>query len=167
MDFLNPTWVMQLSRCDLGLSERKLGTSCVDIHGVALGQLARQQQHRQPVLDQALDRPLERSRAVNGIPAALGEKLSRGVGHLEGDLTLGKPLLQVCKLDVDDLGELVLVGEKPIGYVAMGEDGRGDQRRVLVANAVMDLVALAQAAKDRDRVLDGRLIRRAWPCRLP
>jgi Protein of unknown function (DUF3170). len=37
------------------------------------------------------------------------------------------------------------------------EHGRGDERRVADANAVMRLVALLQAAQDRDRVGDRRL----------
>ena len=39
----------------------------------------------------------------------------------------------------------------------MREDRGRHQRRILELHAVMDLVALAQAAQDRDRVLDGRL----------
>ena len=50
-----------------------------------------------------------------------------------------------------------LVGQEAIGDVAMREHRRGDQGRVLDLDAVMDLVALAQAAQDADRVLDGRL----------
>ncbi len=50
-----------------------------------------------------------------------------------------------------------LVRQEPVGDVAMREHGRGDERRVLELHAVMNLVALAQAAQDRDRVLDGRL----------
>ena len=50
-----------------------------------------------------------------------------------------------------------LVGQEPIGDVAVRQHGRGDERRVLELHAVVDLVALAQAAQDADRVLDGRL----------
>ncbi len=50
-----------------------------------------------------------------------------------------------------------LVRQEPVGDVAMRQHGRGDERRVLELHAVVDLVALAQAAQDRDRVLDGRL----------
>ena len=50
-----------------------------------------------------------------------------------------------------------LVGQEPIGDVAVRQHGRGDQRRVLDLHAVVDLVALAQAAQDADRVLDRRL----------
>ncbi len=50
-----------------------------------------------------------------------------------------------------------LVGKEAIGDVAIGEHGGGHQRRVLEPDAVMDLVALAQAAQDADRVLDVRL----------
>ena len=47
-----------------------------------------------------------------------------------------------------------LVGQEPIGDVAVRQHGRGDERRVLELHAVVDLVALAQAAQDADRVLD-------------
>ena len=51
-----------------------------------------------------------------------------------------------------------LVGQEAIGDVAVRQHGRGDERRVLDLDAVVDLVALAQAAQDADRVLDGRLV---------
>ena len=50
-----------------------------------------------------------------------------------------------------------LVGQEAIGDVAVREHRGGDQRRVLELHAVVDLVALAQAAQDRNRVLDRRL----------
>ena len=50
-----------------------------------------------------------------------------------------------------------LVGQLATGDVAVGEHRGGDERGVLDAHAVVDLVALLQAAQDRDRVLDRRL----------
>ncbi len=50
-----------------------------------------------------------------------------------------------------------LVGEEPIGDVAVRQDGRRHQRRILELHAVMSFVALAKPAQDADRVLDGRL----------
>ena len=50
-----------------------------------------------------------------------------------------------------------LVGQEAVGDVALGELRRGDQRGVLDAHAVVHLVALAQAAQDRDRVGHRRL----------
>ena len=50
-----------------------------------------------------------------------------------------------------------LVGELTSGDVAVGEHRRRDQRGVLDAHAVVDLVALLQPAQDRDRVFDRRL----------
>ena len=50
-----------------------------------------------------------------------------------------------------------LVGELPAGDVAVGQDRGGDERGVLDAHTVVHLVALLQAAQDRDRVLDRRL----------
>ena len=51
-----------------------------------------------------------------------------------------------------------LVGQEAVGDVAVAQRRRGDRRRVLDADLVMDLVALLQPAQDRDRVLDGRLV---------
>ena len=47
-----------------------------------------------------------------------------------------------------------LVGQKPVGDVAVREVGRGDERAVGDADAVVLLVALLKAAQNRDRVLD-------------
>ena len=50
-----------------------------------------------------------------------------------------------------------LVRQLPVGDVALGENRRGHERRVADAHLVVRLVALLQAAQDRDRVGDGRL----------
>ena len=54
-----------------------------------------------------------------------------------------------------------LVGQEAVGDVAVAERRRGDQRRVLDADLVVDLVALLEPAQDRDRVLDASARRRA------
>ena len=51
-----------------------------------------------------------------------------------------------------------LVRQEAVGDVAVREGGRGDQGGVLDLDAVVHLEALAQAAQDRDRVLDRRLV---------
>ena len=51
-----------------------------------------------------------------------------------------------------------LVGQLAVGDVAMRERGRGDDRRVGDLDAVVHLVALLQAAQDRDGVFDRRLV---------
>ncbi len=51
-----------------------------------------------------------------------------------------------------------LVGQEAVGDVAVREHRRGDERRVADPDAVMRLVALLQAAQDRDGVLHGRLV---------
>ena len=52
---------------------------------------------------------------------------------------------------------MALSGQKPVGDVAVRQHGRRHERGILELHAVMDLVPLAQAAQDRNRVLDGRL----------
>jgi len=47
------------------------------------------------------------------------------------------------------------VGQEAVGHVAIREDGGGDEGVVHDADAVVDLEALAQAAQNRDGVLDG------------
>ena len=51
-----------------------------------------------------------------------------------------------------------LVGQEPVGDIAVRQRGRRDQRRILDLDPVVHLVALAQPAQYRDRVLDGRLV---------
>ena len=48
-------------------------------------------------------------------------------------------------------------GQLAVGDVAVGEHCSGNERRVADAHAVVRLVALLQAAQDRDRVRNGRL----------
>ena len=50
-----------------------------------------------------------------------------------------------------------LVGQEPVGDIAVREDGGRDQRRVLDPDPVVLFVPLAQAAQDADRVRDGGL----------
>ena len=96
-----------------------------------------------------------------------GVGLARERGVL--DLELLRPALQHVQLvrhrvdlDAQPAGGLVdqvdrLVGQEAVGDVALGELGRRDQRGVHDAHAVVHLVALAQAAQDRDRVGHGGL----------
>ncbi len=51
-----------------------------------------------------------------------------------------------------------LVRKEAVGDVAVAERRGGDDRTVLNADAVVDLVALFEAAQDRDRLLDGRFV---------
>ena len=51
-----------------------------------------------------------------------------------------------------------LVRQEPVGNIAIAENGGGHQARILDADAVMDFVALAQAAQNRDGVFNRRLV---------
>ena len=85
------------------------------------------------------------------------------------DLQLHPPALglvelhrQAVHLHPQARGRLVhqvnrLVGQEPVGDVALGERGRRDERGILDADSVVDLVALLEAAQDGDRVGDGGL----------
>ena len=107
-----------------------------------------------------LERPEPRLRGVVGL---LAQRLAL-------DLELDPPALELVELDrhrvdlhAQPRGRFVdqvdrLVRQEAAGDVAVRQGRRGDQRRVGDPDAVMDLVALAQAAQDADRLLDGRLI---------
>ena len=101
------------------------------------------------------------------------DRLAHGLGLVrhrrELDLELAHAPVGLVELDgrgvdlhpqprrrlVDEVDRLV--GEEAVGDVAVGEHGRGDERRVADLDAVVRLVALLQPAQDRDRVGDGRL----------
>ena len=61
------------------LREHELAVRRVDEDGVAVGEVALEQPQRERVLEQPLDRALERPGAVGRVPAGLGERLLRGV----------------------------------------------------------------------------------------
>ncbi len=63
--------------------------------------------------------------------------------------------LQAARGLVDEVDRLV--GQLAAGDVAVAEGCRGDERAVGDGDLVVGLVALLEAAQDRDRVLDGRL----------
>ena len=104
----------------------------------------------------------------------VGQALPAGVvllllQHLALDLELDQPALQAVELlglgvdfHADPAGGLVhqvdgLVRQLAVGDVAVGQRGRGDDRRVGDLHAVVHRVALLQAAQDRDGVLDAGL----------
>src|SRR3712207_7685907 len=62
---------------------------------------------RSRVLDESLERALERPRAVLGIPPGLGDVLLCRVRQLERDPALREPLPQARELELDDVGDLL------------------------------------------------------------
>ena len=107
---------------------------------------------------------LERLEArLRGVVGLLAQRLAL-------DLELDPAALELVELDrhrvdlhpqparrlVDEVDRLV--GQEALGDVAVGQRRGGDQRGVRDPDAVVDLVALAQAAQDRDRLLDRGLV---------
>ena len=88
-------------------ARRRARRSGVDADRVALGELALEQPLRERVLDQPLQRALERPGAVGRVPARLGEHLLRRVGQLERELPLGEPRAQPLELELGDLAQLL------------------------------------------------------------
>src|SRR5688572_11525541 len=76
----------------LSALEHELAVVRVDADGVALGEVALEQAQRERVLDDALDRALERAGAVGRIPALLRERFLRRFRQLELETPLREPL---------------------------------------------------------------------------
>src|SRR5438270_2447999 len=85
-----------------GLDEFELAV--LDLHPdpVAVAEPALQHRHREPVLEQALDGPLQRPGAVGRVPAALGQERLGLLGQLQLDLAFRQPAAERLQLDVDD-----------------------------------------------------------------
>ena len=120
--------------------------------------------HRARLLGDLGELLLERLEArLRGVVLLLAERLAL-------DLELDPAPLELVELDrhrvdlhaqprrrlVDEVDRLVR--QEPLGDVAVRQGRRGDERRIGDPDAVVDLVALAQAAQDRDRLLDRRLV---------
>ena len=124
--------------------------------------------HRVAVLGQLRQLLLDRGEALPGdlvAGPALDLAVQRGLLDLElADAPLDDVDLERHRVDLDaqarrGLVDQVdrLVGELAAGDVAVGEHRRRDERGVLDAHTVVDLVALLEPAQDRDRVVDRRL----------
>ena len=89
------------------LREHEVAVLRVDADRVAVAEVAFEQPQRERVLEQPLDRALQRTRAVGRVPARLDDRLLRGVRQLEREPALGEPLAQALELQLDDLAELL------------------------------------------------------------
>src|SRR5205807_9605494 len=92
---------------DGGSLERELAVASVHEERVALAEAAFQQRRRERVLDEPLQRPLQRTRPVCRVPARLGQQLLRGRCQLDVDAPLRQPSPQPGELELDDLRELL------------------------------------------------------------
>src|SRR6516165_9790824 len=95
---------------NLGALEEKLAVACIDTHRVTLREPTLEQLPRQRILEQLLDRTLERPGPVRRIPSRFRDELPPGIGDLELDAALRKPRAKTVELQLDDLSEL-LAGE--------------------------------------------------------
>ena len=109
----------------------------------------RLQQRRQPVLGGFVLLFLQRflfDLELNNAPLEPVQRLGLGV-----DLHANARRRLIDQIDR-------LVGQLAVGDVAVRQRGRGDDRRIGDLDAVMHLVALLEAAQDRDRVFNAGLI---------
>src|ERR1700760_2913702 len=82
---------------------------CVDDHVISVQPLAFENLDREWILDQALDRTLQRPRTVDRIVARFEDGLARCIGELQHDAPIGEQFAQVVQTKVDDVLELRLV----------------------------------------------------------
>ena len=113
----------------------------------------------------ASSRSIASRRATAGVVLLLLQRLELDLELLDAALDLVDLGGHRVDLDAQPRGGLVdqvdrLVGQEAVGDVALRERGRGDDRRVLDAHAVVHLVALLEPAQDRDRVLHASARRR-------
>src|SRR5689334_215492 len=87
--------------------EHQIAVLSVDPDGVALAEITLEEPQRERVLEEALDRALERPGAVGGVPTGVGDHALRLVGQLELQATLGEPAPEPPELLLDDLADLV------------------------------------------------------------
>ena len=83
----------------------------VDLDLVPPRELAHQNLLRQRILDELLDRPLERPRAILLVVAVLHQEVGRRLGEAERELLLRQPLANVLEQHADDLRD-VLAAER-------------------------------------------------------
>ena len=91
------------------LGEHQLPAGGVDLHRVAVAELAGEDLLRQRVLDLRQDRALERARAIDRVEAHVPQQFKGLFGQLQLQPALGQALLQPAQLDPRDLLDLVLV----------------------------------------------------------
>src|SRR5947208_167581 len=75
---------------------------------VAFGELPLEHGERQWILQQPLDRPLERPRAVHRVVAFRHDQLLRRRRHLEGELALRHEPLHALDLEIDDARDVLV-----------------------------------------------------------
>src|SRR5919198_5726607 len=92
---------------DGGSLEGELAVAGVGQDRVALAEAALEERRRERVLDQALQRTLQRTRTVRRIPTCLRQQLLRRRRQLDVDPPLRQPSPQSRELELDDLRELL------------------------------------------------------------
>src|ERR1700743_1762821 len=78
---------------------------CVDDHVISVQRLALEDLDREWVLNQALDRALQRPRTVDRIVTCFEDGLARCIGQLQRDATVGKQLAPVVQAQGDEVLE--------------------------------------------------------------
>src|SRR5204862_3502865 len=89
--------------------EHELAVGRVGTDDRTVAELAREHLYRKRVLELALDRPLERARAVGRVVSVLDQELGRRIAQLERDPPVSQPPPQALDLEAHDLAELVAV----------------------------------------------------------
>src|SRR6185312_1807289 len=84
---------------------------------VALDEATFQHRHRERVLEQTLDRPLERPRTERSIVALVREVVLRLGSEIDRQLAIGQQLIQTIELKIHDARDLLLAQRPEHDYV--------------------------------------------------
>src|SRR5207302_6503390 len=84
------------------LVEHESAVAAVHADRVAFAEIAFEHPQRERIEDAALNRPLERTRAVDRIIALMYEELPGGIGQSDANLALLEAARQAADLNIDD-----------------------------------------------------------------
>ena len=83
-------------------------TICIDSHAIAMQHAAIENPHRQRVLNQPLDRPLQRPSPIRTVIPGFEDRFARRIRQLQRDTPVDQQLLQVLQPQIDDMRQLRL-----------------------------------------------------------
>src|SRR5256885_4663886 len=102
-------WLSSCNRGLAGLPEREVSLRIpIDYNVVAFRKLAFEHSERERVLQQPLNRALQRSCTERGIVALRSQYLARRRRQLEGEFPIAHQLLESAKLQIDDMLDFAL-----------------------------------------------------------
>src|SRR6266545_5132402 len=96
-----------VTRASRRAGEAELVAVGVDLNAIAFFEFSLEDLNRQGILNQTLDRPLERARSVNRVVSFVGKQCLGAIGDIEGHLSARQVLAQPLELNIDNGFDLV------------------------------------------------------------